>query len=790
MSPQTAPRVLLLLASLGAMTPVVGAEAGSLAPKPSATTPAAAKPVAAAALKAVVLAVAEERMRLAREAGLPVAAEEADLATAKALDPATFAVVVTKAPQVTLFKPVAVTVGNPHLEALVAKAKARLAKPDGVWRRATATTSAFNDSAGVTTRSGSHAARSELGGDFGVRSTAIRLREDLWLFGNPASPLVGNPELLTRLLRRAHAFADAYALHEQPDTTAKPDLYDQFAAEQALSGLVEFRTAYAALLTPGQRAAWDATLRLAADRLWKMMEKAKAWNLNIETARMVGVLNLSCLLGDQERIDKVLSHVDLVISKMHPDGGWPYNGDSNPSVNYHDELLYSLLRIYDITGHAPIATALTAAQWKPVVMGRTDEFWTSPFHKTYRWNYPRGVECGPEAVATLSGNGYVRTLMDSNRDYGNREDLAWYRQDVVAKPLPDGVTYPDRNVGGPRAWYGRFTYGGTFRQVPAKEVGHETLMGCMTVDEDGRLNSVLTAVTPRVRMWAEDRMDAKGGVEETAWGKLTAAMTGVFTTGRQVSAASAVHRITTVRKGAYQGSTAGWQARQLWLGLPDRIIGLVSTVPVGDGAPAYEVDGVLRFISGGSAGAATPKTLVDLGQGRYRYGELDLVVHASTYGAVEAREVAYRQPKFPAHELTFRAQAGEAPAEAVTFPASTDLTMVVEVRPSWATGEATVAVTTEGPVLALDAVVGAKTFHLRFNASEAPASTSLTAAGAASLRLTDAAGTSVPVREIPGKLDLAPGQQGLVIVSPDAQDHLPGWTSFEEMVSPGGSPTR
>ena len=196
------------------MTHVVGAEVGSPAPKPSATTPAAGKPVAAA-LKAVVLAVAEERVRLAREAGLPIAAEEADLATAKALDPATFAVVVTKAPQVTLFKPVAVTVGNPHLETLVAKAKARLAKPDGVWRRATATSSAFNDSAGVTTRSGSHAARSELRGDFGVRSTAIRLREDLWLFGNPASPLFGNPELLTRLLRRPHAFADAYALHEQ-----------------------------------------------------------------------------------------------------------------------------------------------------------------------------------------------------------------------------------------------------------------------------------------------------------------------------------------------------------------------------------------------------------------------------------------------------------------------------------------------------------------------------------------------------------------------------------------------
>ena len=45
-------------------------------------------------------------------------------------------------------------------------------------------------------------------------------------------------------------------------------------------------------------------------------------------------------------------------------------------------------------------------------MGRTDEFWTSLFSKAYRWNFAKGTEAGLEAVVALTGNGYVRTLLD------------------------------------------------------------------------------------------------------------------------------------------------------------------------------------------------------------------------------------------------------------------------------------------------------------------------------------------------------------------------------------------
>ena len=141
-------------------------------------------------------------------------------------------------------------------------------------------------------------------------------------------------------------------------------------------------------------------------------EDGRAWNLNVETARMVAVLNLGYYTDNKEMVAKVLSHVDKVLSLMKLDGAFPYEGHGNPSCNYHNVLLNSLLRIYGLTGYEPIKRALVATQWKGPVMGRTDEFWTSLFSKAYRWNFAKGTEAGLEAVVALTGNGYVRTLLD------------------------------------------------------------------------------------------------------------------------------------------------------------------------------------------------------------------------------------------------------------------------------------------------------------------------------------------------------------------------------------------
>jgi hypothetical protein len=338
-------------------------------------------------------------------------------------------------------------------------------------------------------------------------------------------------------------------------------VYDQFAIEEAIPTLVEIITHQPGLLLPSQKRNWDRTLKQTASILWGKMKNKRAWNLNIEAARMVALTSLGYYTKNKNMIDKVLDHVDMVISKMRPDGAWPYHGDGNPSVNYHNNLLGSLLRIYEQSGYTPILQALKNSQWKAAVMGRTDEFWTSPFFKTYRWNFQKGTESGPEAVVTLSENPYMRWIMDRdmNEDRDSEvnliENMIWYESHVEAIPLPDGYTIPDRNVFGPRAWYGNFCYAGSFWSAAPKMEGRETLMGCMTVDdEDGRLNSILTNVTPKIKLFAEDQLNKDGTRANSAWAKLTKNTVSATTITRNYSVSTASHGITAVRLRAYQGN--------------------------------------------------------------------------------------------------------------------------------------------------------------------------------------------------------------------------------------------
>lgn len=725
-------------------------------------------------IKQAVLKIALERARNAHDVGLHDEAQALvkDVRAALAKPAQAFARRNPEAAHLGILRPLLTEQNNPYLKAMVQAAHQELAEPDDAWPRATAGQATFNN----------------LNGAHGVRSAAIKMREYFWLFAHEQSPMRGDPELLKRALRRAHAYIDGLTL-AGTDSPNAPALNDQFAVEESLSGLYEIIELHPNLLLPSQQAAWDHAFKKTADTLWPQMRKARAWNLNIETARMVGVLNLGYYLDDQKIIDKVIAHVDTVLARMRPDGAWPYHGEGNPSVNYHNVLLRSLLRIYEQTGHEPIAQALAASQWKGPVMGRTDEFWTSPFNKTYRWNFEKNAEAGLEAVAALSGNPYVRWMLDREIK-ADRDQVAWYRADIKPKPLPDQYTLPDRNVNGPRAWYGRFMYAATLHQPPPKMEGHETLMGTMTVDaEDGRLNSILTDVTPRIWMFPEDQMAPDGRRANSAWGVLTKDLNSATTITRNYSVSTALHGITAVRLHAYQGAASGWQGRQIWIGLPDRVIGLVSVTPGEDGAEAYAVNGVLRLISGGTAGAKTTKELEQIKDGHYRYGELDILVHDTTYSSLTPVTKTYRRDHYPATELTFsnRPQEPGPPGERTRFEADQDFRFLIEVRPTWTTDSMKVQMLGDQQLLGIQATHDQWGLQVWLNASAQERACNpdrkQLPRGKASFTLSDGVLGRPPFsRKIPSQVNLEPGQHAVLVVSPDPHDHQPGWNSFQDMV--------
>ena len=671
-----------------------------------------------------------------------------------------------KAKYVTALRPVIEKTNNPYLLALNEWGRIHLAKQESPWLRATAESVVMP---GLQTR-----------------GAGEELRRYLWLFLNPSSTLRGDPEVLKRVLRRANAFIDAALLNAQPGTKVKTEIYDQFATEEGFGGVIELLQAFPHLLLPNQRKQWHAGLKVVFDSIWPQMKRANNWNLNIETARMVAVLHFGYYYDKKEVVQKVLKHAETTLAKMRPDGGFPYNGESNPSCNYHGTLVNSLTKIYDLSQHQPILKGLVASQWKGPVMGRTDEFWTSPFHKTYRWNFGTGTEWGNQLILSATKNPYVAGLV-RGKTAPDRDAVAWYRSGIVPRPLPDRYTIVDRNIDGPRAWYGRFNYAATMHVKSAKEKttgGHETLMGCMTVDDpDGRVNSILVNVTPRVKIDKQDTKDAKGTVQSTAWAQLCANLQSSYLTGKNYSASSARFDISTIRGGAYQGKVSDWESRQIWIGLPDRIVGLLSTKPKKDGAVAAEINAVLRLISAGTAGAAVCKTLEKVADRHYRYGELDIILHHSNYAQVTMDVIPYRLPKFPASELTLRAYRKDQTIFTKHAQAK-EFLVAVEVRPIWAKGEATVTMSSVHDLLSLRATVHQRDWQVFYNAASKPAEVRPqypSDLGKARLRLSHV-DRSVPKIPAAPNIVLPPNQQAVVITSNDPMDHQPGWNSFAEMV--------
>lgn len=677
---------------------------------------------------------------------------------------------------------------NPYVQKLEQEATAGIASDDVPWPRALSYNQVINS----------------LEGNYGSRSAFKLMTEYLWLFGHDESPMKFDPELLKRVLRRAHAYMDSLELTPSVNADPTPNWYDQFSVYVAFPALYEIRMLYPGLLMPGQLNRWDSIMNDLASEMegWYFMVLGYSpWNINIETGRLVGVMTAGLWTGNQWLVDRSFNRVDATTARVFPDGAVPYHGTGQASTNYHDILLEEWLILYELTGYQPLMDAMVNTQWKGPVMGRTEEFWTSPFYKTFRWNYQRGTEAGSELVATMSRNPYVRWLLDRDMlpDYftpgsqlANRYQAPWYDDTVIANPLPDNYTIADRNTGGPRAWYGNFNYAGAFRPNPnsTRYEGHETLMGAMTVDGDGRVNSILVDVTPRIWQTPVDTVENGYGI--SAWADLTIYEVPATTISRNYSVSTSIHEITRRRAGsARTANVSGWTGRQVWIGLPDRIVGLVSTVPTAGEAAAYAVNGVLRLISGGTAGAATTKVLEEIIPGtHYRYGQLDILVHDSTYTSLTGLEVDYRVPAYPATELTFSNRASEPlPAGTqTTFPSGTEFRFVVEVRPVWTTSDLmAVNVLGDQDLIGLDLVSSEQSLQVWLNAADTVRSATLQRgnlpAGTDSIVLSDGVLGRVPFdASVPALVNLDPGQHAVLVVSSDPEDHQVGWESFTQLI--------
>lgn len=634
----------------------------------------------------------------------------ADVQGALSTDPAVMVAMNPNATNIGSLVPPFVTHGNPYLATMQAGLSNTLAAADVPWGKTT------TNAAVLTSTSG----------NYYMRDVGEYMEAYLWLFVNPASSSRTNVEVLTRLLRRAHAYADTVDVQGAqygPGTF----FYDDFAIAPFSGAIREFAWLHPGLLLPSQKAMWDRAMTKASATMWGKVttDTSRGRYANIDILEAYQFLNFGLYLTNQTYLEKARWLIDMRTNDLYADGAWAYIWTQNESRGYHSVNTDYIARYWLVSGYSLCTNLLQRSQWYgPVSNGRAGEFWTMPSWKQL-WNTATPDTGGEQAIA-FSGNGYLRWMQDTYLLPGavadtaswssRRWDVTFYRNDITPKALPDNYTFLDRNIVGPSAWYGTFHYAAPGRSPNDTEPGEATLMGAGIQESNTTLwNAIVMGVYPRVReVLSTNQPGTDNGRFDWAW--LTAKLTNDFMVGRDFSAITATYRMHKYGSST-KGTEYNWRGRQLWLGLSDRLIGWLSVSPDAANATAYEVDGVVRLGTGGTVNSL-PKTIQDLGGGAYTYGNLRVTILDHNYGSLQPIVVPFRLTAYPATEITLQ-DPRSIPTDGtnlLTYSTNEEYAFVVEVRPTSATSAATVSRQTDANGLrTLTAGVSNATYRLIYN---------------------------------------------------------------------------
>ena len=733
-----------------------------------------------------VLTVALERAKACLDAGYSRDAGDllGDVEATLAKRPESLVLPGPKTNTISAHRPPLKVEGNPYLEKLVAGAKEELSKPDSPLPKNTATVNSF--SGGFT-------------GEAGSRSAGDEMQAWLWLYANPSSPLKGNPKVLERYLRLATAYADAIDVHgalsravpvgqksSENAPLAGNGIFDDFAIAPASSALREFAQLYPGLLLPSQKALWDRAMKTGGAVMWLKAKDRQGTYANIDLALAYEMLNFGLYLDNREYLDKSRFLYLAQEKIIWPDGALAYLGHQNESANYHNSDTRDLARIYDVNQDPKILELLKKTEWYgPVTCGKRGEFWTVPSWKD-TWNDLTSSWTGGEPVASLTGNPYLRGMNDQllarQKELkgwpANRLGVIWWNDQIKPLPLPDNYTVIDRNIAGPRAWYGRFNYAATTRPIPETEPGLPTIMGAQVTEANGDQGNILMGVYPRIQE-GKDPISKDGKFNRQAFAWRTCGLKSAMVMGKSFSAVGGSYQLQQYRSSS-SGNPVDWMGRQLWLGLPDRIIGLVEISPSKEGAKAINVQSVLRLGTGGTVNGK-PTKLEQTGTNSWKYGDLTATLIGHNGAKIETPEVPFRFPKFPNTEIRVLDGNGASGAsELSAYPRDFNQWFLVEIRSPDAKDPAKITrIDQPSGVLAFMVEVAGKRFSLFDNPGDsevriAPPND----ASKKSLHDSDGSVTHM----VPMQISLKPQELVVLVSSPDDQDHQKGWMNFQEML--------
>jgi autotransporter-associated beta strand protein len=550
--------------------------------------------------------------------------------------------------------------------------------------------------------------RNELSNYNDARLSGQQMDALFWLFAHPQSPRRHHPEILRRLLRRTINYLDAmdvWSTRYNPGQLA--GFFDDFGMGPASQVFREFLVLYPNLVPPNLKIHWLRAMNTAGSMIYSAHKDRVSLWYNTDVSLSCQLFNFGTVATNPDWLAKGEYFMNELLRTNGPlfaDGAMAYYGMANEVGGYQGTLTEYVTRYHEMTGSSNALAILRGMEWYGPINGPIQSWWTVAPWK-HMWNDIDSSDCGGEAAA--GANAYVRAELDrdisgaatsSNWYSRPRVDVAWYRSGVTSSNRPDYTVY-DRNIEGPRAWYGAWNYAATLRKIPNNEAGLFTIMGAQvgeTTNSVFRVNSSLFGIFPRLRVSATTGADTDGTFYEIRHAWLASSLNGDATVRRDFSALGTSYR-PSVYNSSSKGAEQDWTSRQVWLGLPDRIIGLLDVAP-NVNTNAYEVQGVIRLGYGGTA-ASSPKTITATATNRWNYGNLTLVLHNHNYAALITNLFNFRYTNNPAPgasanpitELTLldspAAQSNTAP---VAWTTGTRRTFLTEIRPNTASNDYTV----------------------------------------------------------------------------------------------------
>ncbi len=674
-------------------------------------------------------------------------------------------------------RPVAQLKNNPYLApALNAEWYAGFsAKPDYPWKLPTPEAAAYN---------GLHR-------DYGVREQAIKANEWMLLYSHPQSPLKDKTELLIRAMRRIDAYMEDYR-------NGRREHDDFFALGPALMGAVMIDRTFPEMLLPTQRKHWIEAAQKAAETYSRMGYHGDYSNADLGTARIF--LASALLTGNKEHLDRGMRLAYSWGDNIYEDGASSYIGKQNESPGYHAACIDIEFDNYLLTGDPKLLEILRRVENYPVSCtdsNFTTEWFTPPSWKQ-SWYGADGFRGSP-IIYYLTGNRYLQTLGSQEKFESPAEPsiklAGIYKTHPWAPlPLPNNYTVYDRNIQGVRMNYGLYSAAMNGR-VTASLAGKNTYVGLTLAEAHRGGKPAFSAAVYGVNAFP---VNGGSGANTISQESISVAH------GRGFAALGAGYTLARRMAGPARQEVP-WKGKQVWLYLPDRMIGLVELAP--DGRQKANAVTLNIELGRGKAGAidASPARL--LNDRDCQFGNLLVRVHETNLKGVRLSPVAdglandgVRGSHNEWHLVDEPNMNGWSPAardyEGTSFA-------VVELRVAGAPDPARVERIESQGLVGLSVEVAGRKYTALYNPGTA-------AAGVETARFTDRGKSSLfadrntfarPV-SVPAVASVPPKEIVIIVSGDDGPLHLPGfvgWSPFlayfeqhkaEFDIPPGSVPAR